>query len=122
MGVKKNVKYRGTRLKGDHSHIMAQPQSLPFLYINLTQKFIFCSDREVKIFEFYRARLRGTPHRGNLSFCLVLRRVSILIPKIYAIYTRDGTGQDFLDPNRLVNFKIIAGRPVSDRPGRPVFL
>ena len=23
---------------------------------------------------------------------------------------------------RTVNFKIIAGRPVSDRPGRPVFL
>ena len=47
---------------------------------------------------------------------------------------RDGTGQDFLDPTRPVNFKIIAGwptgrsvsdrpgRPVSDRPGRPVFL
>ena len=35
---------------------------------------------------------------------------------------RDGTGQDFLDPTRTVNLKIIAGRPVSDRPGRPVFL
>ena len=41
-------------------------------------------------------------------------------------YIRDGIGQDFLDPTRPVNFKIIAGwpagRPVSDRPGRPVFL
>ena len=25
-------------------------------------------------------------------------------------------------PTRLVNFKIMAGRPVSDRPSRPVFL
>ena len=25
---------------------------------------------------------------------------------------RDGTGQDFLDPTRPVNFKLIAGRPV----------
>ena len=25
-------------------------------------------------------------------------------------------------PTRPVNFKIMAGRPVSDRPGRPVFL
>ena len=43
---------------------------------------------------------------------------------------RDGTGQNFLDPTRPVNFKIIAGWPagrpagwpVSDRPGRPFFL
>ena len=38
----------------------------------------------------------------------------------------DGTAQDFLDPTRPVNFKIYAGwpagRPVSDRPGRPVFV
>ena len=33
----------------------------------------------------------------------------------------DGTGQDFLDPTRPINFKIIAGRPVSDRPGQPCF-
>ena len=51
---------------------------------------------------------------------------------IYCV--RDETGQDFLDPTRPVNFKIIAGwpagrpvsdrvgRPVSDRAGRPVFL
>ena len=30
---------------------------------------------------------------------------------------RDGTGQDFLDPTRPVNFKIIVGWPA----GRPVF-
>ena len=47
-----------------------------------------------------------------------------------AVWIRDGTGQDFFDPTRPVNFKIIAGwpasrpagQPVSDRPGRPVFL
>ena len=38
-----------------------------------------------------------------------------------ALKLRDGTGKDFLDPTRPVNFKIIAGRPVSDRPGRPFF-
>ena len=29
---------------------------------------------------------------------------------ILRVQTRDGTGQDFLDPTRPVNFKIIAGR------------
>ena len=29
--------------------------------------------------------------------------------KIFVLYSRDGTGQDFLDPTRPVNFKIIAG-------------
>ena len=31
--------------------------------------------------------------------------------------SRDGTGQDFFDPTRLLNFKIIAGRPAA----RPLF-
>ena len=44
-----------------------------------------------------------------------------LYPRLI-VSTRDGTGQDFLNPTRPVNFKIIAGWPVSDRPGRPVFL
>ena len=31
------------------------------------------------------------------------------MPDFLDLYSRDGTGQDFLDPTRPVNFKIIAG-------------
>ena len=47
-------------------------------------------------------------------------------PNRVTAWVRDGTGQDFLDPTRPVNFKIYAGwpagQPVSLRAGRPVFL
>ena len=43
-----------------------------------------------------------------------------------ALLLKHGTGQDFLDPIRPVNFKIYASRPpcrpIFDRPGRLVFV
>ena len=48
-------------------------------------------------------------------FAFDLRRVMFLYVVVVVVYyyltmhIRDGTGQDFLDPTRPVNFKIIAG-------------
>ena len=42
--------------------------------------------------------------------------------------SRDGTGHDFLDPTgkfqniRRLTGRFTGGQPISDRPGRPVFL
>ena len=43
---------------------------------------------------------------------VVLLISTIPVPPIWAVQTRNGTNQDFLNPTRPVNFKIIAGRPV----------
>ena len=39
----------------------------------------------------------------------ILQIVITIIIVITVLHVRDGTGQDFLDPTRPVNFKIIAG-------------
>ena len=63
---------------------------------------------------------------NTISFVRKRKRYVELSWQEMSCQLRDGTGQDFLDPTRPVNFKIIAGRPagrpVSDRPGRPVLL
>ena len=74
--VSKNFWILWTPFKRNHLLIVAQPQILkilPFLYISLFWKFIICSYPVIKIFEFWRTRLRETPYLGNPSFCLVLR-------------------------------------------------